>query len=335
MLWTLQLRLYLVVIDLRIPIAIACCGLAPVAGASTPAELASDLARELRSSGCGAYPGQPNELRRAPHVDEVARRMAEGLALGAAADAAGLDTPDAAAIQLRGALRESSLRSGLEQNFCEPLTRPGISALGSYSDGDSVWLVVAADDGAQTERAARATPQPRELPRKASSARRQPSVPAAARPPSPTDVSAATVLRLVNAARARPRRCGTQSFPAAASLRYSEVLEDAADIQALDMARASFIDHTGSDGSSPTQRLARTGYQWRLTGENLALGPTSSAEVVQGWLGSPGHCANLMDARFTEMGLARRTANDAARTPYWAMTLAVPKSRGAADSQGK
>ncbi len=148
------------------------------------------------------------------------------------------------------------------------------------------------------------------------------SVTAAARPMAG---DAAAVLTLVNAARTQPRQCGSERYAPAPPLGYSSALERAAEIQARDMANRRFIEHTGSDGSSPTARLARTGYRWRITGENLALGPVTAAEVVLGWLGSPGHCANLMEPRFTEMGLALRRARDRNRTPYWAMTLAAPR----------
>jgi len=51
-------------------------------------------------------------------------------------------------------------------------------------------------------------------------------------------------------------------------------------------------------GSAPLE------YQEKLVGENIAYGPKTADEVVQGWLDSPGHCANIMDPRFAEMGIA-------------------------------
>ena len=73
---------------------------------------------------------------------------------------------------------------------------------------------------------------------------------------------------------------------------------------ARDMARRKFFEHQGSDGSQPRDRVRRTGYHSRLTGENIAYGPESAEEVVAGWLASPGHCANIMDPRFEEIGVA-------------------------------
>jgi uncharacterized protein YkwD len=112
------------------------------------------------------------------------------------------------------------------------------------------------------------------------------------------------VLELVNHARAHPRRCGRERFAATLPLEPSRRLDEAARQHAFDMATGNFFEHTGTDGSAPRDRLARLGYRSRLTGENIAYGPESAEEVVIGWLASPGHCANIMDPRFREMGIA-------------------------------
>ena len=70
------------------------------------------------------------------------------------------------------------------------------------------------------------------------------------------------------------------------------------------MAARSYFDHHAPDGSEPRDRVRRTGYRWMLIGENIAFGPDTAEEVVAGWLASPGHCANIMDARFRDMGSA-------------------------------
>jgi uncharacterized protein YkwD len=133
------------------------------------------------------------------------------------------------------------------------------------------------------------------------------------------------VLQLVNAARTHGRRCGYETFRAVAPVRLSGTLESAARDHVHDMAAHNFFEHTGSDGSSPTERLARTGYRWRLTGENIAYGPTSPEEVVRGWLASPGHCENIMEPRFTEMGVAYAVGSTRGNPVYWDQTFAVPR----------
>jgi hypothetical protein len=69
------------------------------------------------------------------------------------------------------------------------------------------------------------------------------------------------------------------------------------------MLKRRYFEHRGSDGSEPRDRVARAGYKSRLTGENIALGPESAEEVVAGWLDSPGHCANIMEPRFQDIGI--------------------------------
>jgi uncharacterized protein YkwD len=141
----------------------------------------------------------------------------------------------------------------------------------------------------------------------------------------------ARVLELVNDARSQSRRCGRESFPAAAPLLPSQLLTRAARNHAVAMARANFFDHSAPDGSQPKDRIARLGYQSRLTGENIALGPESAEEVVRGWLASPGHCANIMDARFEEIGIAY-ALEDRRRRIYWVQVFARPPSSPATSS---
>lgn len=112
------------------------------------------------------------------------------------------------------------------------------------------------------------------------------------------------VLRLVNLARAGARACGREWFDPAPPLRLSAALQQAAAGHARDMARGSYFEHRARDGSQPKDRVRRAGYRPVLTGENIAFGPETAEEVVAGWLASPGHCANIMDRRFRDMGLA-------------------------------
>jgi uncharacterized protein YkwD len=131
----------------------------------------------------------------------------------------------------------------------------------------------------------------------------------------------ARVLALVNDARSQPRRCGREWFPEAAPLAPSDLLTRAARNHAVDMVRAGYFDHTARDGSQPKDRIARLGYRSLLTGENIALGPESAEEVVRGWLASPGHCANIMEQRFQEIGIAY-AIDDRRRRIYWVQVFA-------------
>ena len=132
------------------------------------------------------------------------------------------------------------------------------------------------------------------------------------------------MLTLVNNARAAPHDCGSTAYPAAAPLAWNCQLEDAALGHSASMAENDFFSHTGLDGSSPGDRISATGYVWRTYGENIAAGYGDAQAAMDGWMASAGHCANLMSARFTEMGAGM--ASDSASTYglYWTQDFASP-----------
>ena len=134
----------------------------------------------------------------------------------------------------------------------------------------------------------------------------------------------ARVVDLVNAARSRSRKCGSERFASAPPLTPSRELNDAAAGHARDMARKNYFDHRGRDGSQPKDRVLRAGYQPQLSGENIAFGPESAEEVVAGWLDSPGHCANIMDPRFRDIGVSLARGKKRGRI-YWVQTFGAPR----------
>ena len=139
-----------------------------------------------------------------------------------------------------------------------------------------------------------------------------------------TAALSARVVELVNAARGNSRSCGAERFSATSALRVAPQLNDAAAHHARDMARRKYFDHRGSDGSQPKDRVIRAGYLPSLTGENIAFGPESAEEVVAGWLASPGHCANIMDARFKHIGVAVATGRNRKQI-YWVQESGAPR----------
>jgi uncharacterized protein YkwD len=134
----------------------------------------------------------------------------------------------------------------------------------------------------------------------------------------------ARVVALVNDARSRPRSCGRVKFAPASPLSVSRKLSEAAGDHARDMARKNYFDHRGSNGSQPKDRVLRAGYAPRLTGENIAFGPVSAEEVVSGWLASPGHCQNIMDSRFEQIGVGLATGRKRGRI-YWVQNFGAPQ----------
>lgn len=124
-----------------------------------------------------------------------------------------------------------------------------------------------------------------------------PAEPAAT--PAPADSAApsgalAEVLALVNKERA------AVGCPV---LTVNEKLAKAAQDHSEDMAAHSNMSHTGSDGSDPGQRITRAGYEWRTYAENVAYGYPTAAQVMEGWMNSPGHKRNILDCGLKEIGI--------------------------------
>lgn len=133
------------------------------------------------------------------------------------------------------------------------------------------------------------------------------------------------VLKLTNDARAEGRRCGNQRFEAASALAWNEMLGATALAHSKDMAERSTLSHAGGDGSTVGARAKQQGYAWQSIGENVATGQGSPQQVVNGWLSSPGHCANLMNPAFSEMGAAYATNPESDTTIYWTQVFAAPR----------
>jgi uncharacterized protein YkwD len=125
------------------------------------------------------------------------------------------------------------------------------------------------------------------------------------------------VLELVNTARAEPRSCGDRRYAAVPSLAWSTRLAQAAQAHSTDMAQQDYVDHSSPDGNQVGDRVTRVGYRWRAVGENIAAGQGSAQQVVAAWLSSPGHCANIMSADFTDMGAAHAIRPGNAVAIYW------------------
>ncbi len=133
------------------------------------------------------------------------------------------------------------------------------------------------------------------------------------------------MLERVNEARSQPRQCGDEDFDAAEPLTWNCTLEASARAHSEDMAELEFFSHTGPGGLQIGERVKNRGYEWLAVGENIAAGQSSVDDVVDGWLSSPGHCANIMSAEFTEMGAARIEAPGSEYSPFWTQVFARPR----------
>jgi len=133
------------------------------------------------------------------------------------------------------------------------------------------------------------------------------------------------ILNRVNQARAAGRTCGTTRYNAVPALKWNSNLFNAAAAHSTDMAANNYFSHTGLDGRNAGQRITGAGYAWRSYGENIAAGQFTVQSVVDGWLASPGHCANIMSANVTEMATACVASSTSRYKTYWTMDLARPQ----------
>ncbi|MCB0917624.1 MAG: CAP domain-containing protein [Actinobacteria bacterium] len=134
----------------------------------------------------------------------------------------------------------------------------------------------------------------------------------------------AKVLTLTNQARARGASCGGRWFAPAKPLRADADLARVARSHSRYMAAGDRLSHTGRGGSSPFDRLAAAGLRYRSSGENVAAGYPTPGSVVRGWLRSSGHCANMLSAGFTVMGVGY-AAGDRGYRHYWTQTFMRPR----------
>lgn len=133
------------------------------------------------------------------------------------------------------------------------------------------------------------------------------------------------MLQLINEARAETRACGSENYPPTHALIWNTLLAETAQVHSLDMASHNFFNHTGSDGSSISDRVTRTGYDWRTVGENIAAGRNRASQTVNDWLESSGHCRNIMSDAYTQFAVSCVVDSDSDYGTYWTQVLASPK----------
>lgn len=247
----------------------------------------------LRQQGCtkGDRPVKP--LRENAELSRAAALISSGRKLEDALKAAGYRAVRAAQISVRGAAGAAALTRSTLGKSCATALHGELAEAGFYQRGTQTWVVLAA---------------PFSAPQAAQAG----------------DVQA-RILALVNEAREQPRRCGAESFAAAQPLRWNNTLQEAAASHAADMARHSYFSHTGRDGSNVTDRASRAGYAWRAIGENIAAGQMQADAAVQGWIKSPGHCANLMAPAYTEMGAAFAVNTNSTAGIYWVQVFGAAR----------
>lgn len=86
------------------------------------------------------------------------------------------------------------------------------------------------------------------------------------------------------------------------ALALNATLSQAAQAKATDMAARNYWSHNTPDGKEPWVFFNQVGYKYQAAGENLAYGFTTSSDTVVGWMNSPGHRANILNNKYTEVG---------------------------------
>lgn len=247
-----------------------------------------EIARSVRVQGCRGHAGTRAPLRDSRDLDEAALKLSHGVVLKSAEATAGYREEQSAALHVNG--DTAALHSALSDQLCAALVNSEFSDVGIAQRGRDTWLILA--------------------------------VPFT--PPLAADANsiAAELLQRINTARAQSRRCGGRQFPAAPPLQPNVMLRAAAELHAHDMLDHNYFSHEGHDGSNPAERVLAAGYRYRITGENIAFGPENAAQAVQGWIASPDHCENLMDARFVDSGVAFAASSSGAPRIYWVQEFA-------------
>ena len=90
----------------------------------------------------------------------------------------------------------------------------------------------------------------------------------------------------------------------ALALKTNPILEEAARMKAEDMVKKNYFAHVSPEGIPPWYWLGQAKYNFSAAGENLAIDFSDSKDVSTAWLQSPGHRANILNKKFTEIGIA-------------------------------
>ena len=219
-------------------------------------------------------------------LHHAAELIAGGATLDQALAAAGYVAARSSLLHFSGSVADSDVAGALARGGCSIIADPRLRVIGTARRSGEAWLVLATE--------------------------------AALPPPRSTAPLISGALELINRARATGVRCGGVWYPGAPLLKFDGHLARAASEHSDDMARHDYFQHQGLDGSSPAMRVRRAGYgAYRIVGENIAAGAATSVDAVRGWLASPGHCANIMDARFRDTGIAFAVNSHSRYGIYW------------------
>lgn len=110
-----------------------------------------------------------------------------------------------------------------------------------------------------------------------------------------------------------------------AALTLNSRLTELAVLKSRDMRDNNYFGHTSPTYGTPQQMLDRFGVSWRAYGENIAAGQATPEEVMRVWMNSPGHRANILDPRFTDIGVGYVSGTATSRYQHYWTQLFIQK----------
>ncbi|ETI40173.1 hypothetical protein F441_14243 [Phytophthora nicotianae CJ01A1] len=99
-------------------------------------------------------------------------------------------------------------------------------------------------------------------------------------------------------------------------------LQTAAQGHSTNMAAKNYMSHTGSNGSTMSQRITAAGYKWSACAENVAAGQTTVDAVVTAWMASSGHRANILSTKYTMFGCGYAYKSGTTYKHFWTQDFA-------------
>ncbi|MET9017111.1 sigma-70 family RNA polymerase sigma factor [Streptomyces olivaceoviridis] len=268
---------------------------AGVGGSDPAAPVGLRAASRRRANGRGEARRRRRVRRRAVGGAVVAACVAGGGLWYFGTDSGPAETREATAARTAGA----PVVDLAEPSAVETSSSPSASASASPSPSPS-----------PTKKKPSASKSPRPT-RKSATPRAEPAAPTTARAsrtpqaqPAPTG-TVAQVVALVNKERAAAG-CGPVT--------EDPQLDKAAQGHSDDMAARGFFDHTDPDGAGPGERITAAGYRWSTYGENIAKGQRTPQAVMDSWMNSPGHRANILNCAFKDIGVG---VHDGSGGPWW------------------
>lgn len=118
------------------------------------------------------------------------------------------------------------------------------------------------------------------------------------------------------------------------ALAVNPVLVQAAQAKADHMAEHGYFAHVAPDGTDPWHWFAYAGYEYASAGENLAVNFSDSEDVEEAWMKSPSHRANIMSAKFTEIGIATASGEyKGKKTTFVVQMFGTPRALARSDAE--